>query len=108
MARVVHLERLLNKKVRDANGRKAGRIEEVCARVDERGWAVESYLLGEAGLLARLGLPGLTMSFLGLASSGETPSGKTVPWDQMDLTDPRHPRLKCTVEELKAMQPKKE
>jgi len=106
MARLVHLERLLNKKVLDSNGRKAGRIEEVCARVSAGGWVVESYLLGKAALLARLSVPDLARSLLGLQSAGRSSTPETVPWDQMDLTDPHRPRLKCTVEELKAMQPK--
>jgi sporulation protein YlmC with PRC-barrel domain len=105
MARVVHLERLLNKKVLDSKGRKAGRIEEVCVRVSAGGWVVEAYLLGKAGLLARLSVPELARSLLGLRSAGRS-STEAVPWDKMDLMDPHRPRLKCTVEELKAMQPK--
>jgi hypothetical protein len=108
MARLVHLERLLSKKVLDRNGRNAGRIEEVCARVSAEGWVVESYMLGTAGLLARLSVPDLARSMLGLSSAGRSTTGKSVPWDQMDLSDPHRPKLKCTVQELKAMQPKGE
>ena len=108
MARLLHLERLLNKKVRDSIGRKAGRIEEVCARVSAEGCVVEAYLLGKAGLLARLSVPDLARSLLGLRWPGHGGTPQTVPWDRMDLTDPRRPRLNCTVEELNAMQPKRD
>jgi len=108
MARVIHLERLLNKKVRDSTGRKAGRIEEVRARVSEQGCVVEAYLLGRAGLLSRLSIPDVTLLLLNFAGTYGNRTDTTVPWDQMDLTDPRHPKLKCTLEELKAMQTKKE
>ena len=44
MPRQVHLERLLNKKVRATNRKSAGRIEEVCARVSEAGCTVEAWM----------------------------------------------------------------
>src|SRR5215204_137738 len=99
----IHLERLLNKQVYDSAGRKAGRIEEVRARVSASGCVVEAYLLGRAGLMARLSIPGLSQSLLGLAGATGPRSDRTVPWHLMDLSNPRRPRLKCTLEELKAM-----
>jgi len=98
--RRIHLERLVNKKVRDPNGRSAGRIEEVRARVTADGCLVEAYLLGRAGLMARLSIPGLTRMLLGFAGAKGGATAREVPWHQMDLTDPRHPRLRCTLEEL--------
>ena len=100
MTRRIHLERLLGKKVYDRNGRKAGRIEEVRARVSADGCLVEAYLLGRAGLVARLSIPGLTQMLLGFAGAKGIRTSREVSWDRMDLTDPRRPRLRCTVEEL--------
>jgi hypothetical protein len=106
MTRRIHLERLLNKKVRDSTGRKAGRIEEVKARVGEGGCVVEAYLLGRQGMMSRLSIAGLAQSLVSLGGTYNDPTDRAVPWHLMDLTDPRHPRLKCTLEELKAMQPR--
>ena len=100
MSRKIHLERLLGKKVYDRNGRRAGRIEEVRARVSAEGCMVEAYLLGRAGLIARLSIVGLTQTLLGFAGAKGSATANEVPWHQMDLTDPRRPRLRCTLEEL--------
>jgi len=100
VSRKIHLERLLGKMVYDRDGRKAGRIEEVRARVSAEGCLVEAYLLGRAGLIARLSIPGLTQMVLGFAGAKGAPTAREVPWHQMDLTDPRRPRLRCTLEEL--------
>jgi hypothetical protein len=108
MTRRVRLERLLGTKVYDSTGRKAGRIEEVVARVAAEGCLVESYLLGRQGLLARLSVPGLAGALIGLAGAYGGPTDRTVPWHLMDLTDPRRPRLRCTLEDLKALQPQRE
>jgi hypothetical protein len=105
MTRRIHLERLINKKVRDPNGRSAGRIEEVRARVSAEGCLVEAYLLGRAGLMARLSIPGFTQMLLGFAGAKGAGTNREVPWDLMDLSNPRKPRLRCTVEELKARNP---
>lgn len=104
MTRRIHLERLLGKKVYDRNGHKAGRIEEVRARVSADGCIVEAYLLGRAGLVARLSIPALTQTLLGFAGAKGIRTSREVPWNQMDLTNPRRPKLRCTVEELNGNQ----
>jgi hypothetical protein len=106
--RKIHLERLLGKQVYDRNGRRAGRIEEVRARVSAEGCVVEAYLLGRWGLMARLSIPGLTQMLLGIAGAKGTATAKEVPWHQMDLSDPRKPRLRCAVEELNHKNPNPE
>ena len=91
----VHVELLLGRRVHDVNGRVAGRIFEILAVRRGAQCFVHQYVLGAAGLLTRLG-----MSSAGLFgwSSGRQPT--TVPWELMDLSDPRQPRLKVTVEDL--------
>lgn len=104
MGRRIHLERLLSKKVYDSTGRNAGRVEEVVARVGERGCEVEAYLLGHAGLMERLSIPDFALTLVKLAGARKTGGDRRVPWQLMDLSNPRVPRLRCTLEELKAMQ----
>ena len=62
-------------------------------------------MLGREGLLERLSVPDLAVLLLGFLGAGKTAGGHRVPWDKMDLSDPDHPRLTCTADELKAMQP---
>ena len=103
--RRIRLHKLLNHDVVDAGGRRAGRVEEVRATVCGGECLVEEYVLGREGLLERLSVPDLAFMFLGFLGAGRPAGGHRVPWDKMDLGDPDRPRLKCTLEELKSMQP---
>jgi hypothetical protein len=71
-----------------------GRIEEF--RAERRGTdcVVVDYVIGPLGLLERLGVG--ARSLLGLRA----PGGYVARWDQMDLTDPNHPRLLCSIDAL--------
>jgi hypothetical protein len=100
MKRRIHLQRLLGRKVKDPSGRTAGRIEEILADWDGRTWTVQAYLLGRGGLADRLSIPGLSSLFVDSLGGYGNPASRKVSWNQMDLTDPRHPRLRCPVEDL--------
>ncbi len=91
--RIVRVEELLSRRVRDQNGRVVGRIEEI--RVDRRGDAYEvvAYLLGPGALVERLAL--VRRWF------GGTPETLIVRWDQIDVSHPESPRLTCAIEELR-------
>lgn len=95
----MHLEHLLSEEVRDSEGKRAGRIEEV--KIEERGGEayVSEYLIGPYALLIRLAAyfpNSRIVRFLGWSPK----QPHRIPWDQMDLWDPSHPRLKCRREEL--------
>jgi hypothetical protein len=91
-AREIHLELALGRRVLAKNGRPVGRLEEI--RVDDD-WAIIEYLIGSAALLERLSVSAL--SLFGVSRPGE---GYRARWNQVDLTDPRRPRLTCPVDEL--------
>ena len=93
--KAVHFELLLGRKVHDPEGRKVGRILAVRAEPEGEEVVVREYLLGTAALLVRLGLS--ASRIVGLPFRREP---LAVPWNQMDLRDPKKPRLKCRVEEL--------
>lgn len=98
--RVVHVELLLNREVRDSSGRRAGRIEEVRARREGDEIVVEAYHLGPAAMLERLAAPVIhnrLLRALGVSRHGHS---RRVRWEQMDLSDPTRPLLRCAVEEL--------
>ena len=94
MTREVRLELLLGRKVRDTRGRPAGRIEEVLADREDLDCIVREFHLGPHALLERLSLPLLRLV------RGPSHGLRRIPWDRLDLSDPDHPRLTCTVEEL--------
>jgi hypothetical protein len=89
------LDVLLGRAVVATNGRVIGRIEEFRVDDTER-WTVAEVVLGAAGLLERLGIGGRMLV-------GARTGGYVARWDQIDLTDPRRPRLRCGVEALERL-----
>ena len=95
----IHLEQLVGRRVVDARGRHIGRIEEVRAERRDAEWIVGDYVLGIGGLVERLAAGELVSNVLGrLAREAER---HTVPWDELDLTDPERPRTRHTLAELR-------
>ena len=96
----IHLELLLGKRVFALNGRSIGRLEEVRAELNARGSCfVTEFLVGSYAFLERLAawrMGRAIMRTLHLRRS----EGYRVRWEQLDLSDPRHPRLLCEIEEL--------
>jgi hypothetical protein len=99
-ARSINVELLLDKEVRDPSGRRAGRIEEIRARREGGEIIIEAYHLGPDAVLERLAAPVARMSVFRALGWHKHTHGRRVPWDQMDLSDPKHPRIRCPVEEL--------
>jgi sporulation protein YlmC with PRC-barrel domain len=100
--RRVRLHRLLSRKVLDSGGRFAGRVEEVRGHVRNGRCLVQEYVLGREALLERLSVSELSLAALRVLGAHHGAAGRRVPWQQMDLTDPDHPRLRCTREALDA------
>jgi hypothetical protein len=98
-SREVHVERLISRRVVDAGGRSVGRIEEI--RVERKGddLVVSEYLLGPAALLERLSASIMKLPLLRLLRRGRRASH--VRWQDMDLGDPEHPRLRAGSAERK-------
>jgi len=94
--KTVHFELLLGRKVRDSEGKKAGRILAVSVAVEGDDCVVREYHLGTAALLTQLGLSAGRIA--GLPIPAEP---LRVPWEKMDLRDPGKPRLTCPLGELK-------
>ena len=95
--RKVHLEQLLGKLVRDPDEVKVGRILSVHAEIEGDECVVREYDLGAAALMENLGI-----SVLRIAHGLFKWEPLRVPWDQLDLSDPDRPRLRCPVAELKS------
>jgi hypothetical protein len=94
----LRVEQLLGRKVRDDTGRVVGRLEEFRATRNGDAWEVTEFDLGRAALLERLAV----RHFSWLLSS-HRPAGYRARWDQLDLTDPDHPRLTVPLDEVKTL-----
>jgi len=101
--RNINVELLLDREVRDASGRRAGRIEEVRARREGDEIIVEAYHLGPEALLERLAAPVFRLSLFRALGLHKHAHGRRVRWDQLDLSDPERPVLRCTVDELQKL-----
>jgi len=88
----VHVQDLLGRPVRARNGRIVGRIEEL--RVERHGddYEVREYLLGSGALFERLAL--IKRAFK------QHPRTLVARWDQIDISDPRAPKLTCDRRDL--------
>jgi hypothetical protein len=89
----IRLEMLVGRRVRALNGRPAGHLEEI--RVERRGgaWVITEYHVGALALLERLAIRFVRWPLRRIR-------GWRVRWDQLDVSDPRRPRLTCPLEEL--------
>jgi sporulation protein YlmC with PRC-barrel domain len=92
----VHLELLVGREVHDSEGKRMGRILSVTAERQGDDCVVREFLLGPAALLRLLGIT--TLRIVGFSHREPL----SVPWEQLDLSEPRRPRLRCRADELKA------
>jgi sporulation protein YlmC with PRC-barrel domain len=97
----VNIERLLGTMVRDADGENVGRIEEFRVERNGKTCVVEAYLIGTSGLIQRLSAWTLVRPIRRSLSGRNIYSIYSVPWQEMDLSDPRHPRLKIAKRDLR-------
>ena len=90
----VRLDRLLGRQVLAPNNQPVGRLEEFRAEKRGNGLIITEYVIGMAGLVERLGV---TVKLL----FGKSRGGYVARWDQLDISDPLHPRLTCPASELR-------
>ena len=99
----IRLELLLDRRVVDQDGRTVGRVQEIMAERDETGgWVVREVLVGPLALFRRLATPRLYQAFRQLFKRSGV-AGYRIPWNRIDLTDPRVVRLRCSIEDLQEL-----
>lgn len=96
----IRLELLIGRKVHDVNGEKVGRIEEIRGEKREKDCLVESYLVGASALIERLAAWKLVRPIRGVLPKSVY-SIYRIPWQEMDLSDQHHPRLRIAKAELR-------
>ena len=100
MARqTIHAELLLGEKVFALNGLPIGRLEEIRTEINKGHCFVSEFLVGSYAALERLAAWRIGRALLRVFGA-KRKEGYRVRWDQLDLSDPRHLRLLCDVEEL--------
>lgn len=97
----VNVELLVGTQVHDLDGKKVGRIQEL--RADSRGdnCVVESYLIGASALIERLSAWTLVRPIGRALHARKVYSLYEVPWQEMDLSDPKKPKLRIAEKDLR-------
>jgi sporulation protein YlmC with PRC-barrel domain len=88
--RELRVELLVGRKVVDRKGRKVGRIEEIVAEYRGTELVVTEVHVGRRGMAERFSLRAQVRD--------KTPT--KLRWSDLDLSDPDHPRLTKSIEEL--------
>jgi sporulation protein YlmC with PRC-barrel domain len=96
----LQLLEILGKKVVDCEGRYAGRLEEIEAERGENESLIESYFVVHRGLIDRIQTWALAAPIQKSIPVREKSRPYRVPWDQMDMSDPEHPRILVPQSEL--------
>ncbi|WP_313606761.1 PRC-barrel domain-containing protein [Rhizobium sp.] len=97
----IFLQHLIGKQVLDQQDWPIGRIEEVVAERAGNDVVVTEYHLGTFALVERLSAGEIGRSILRFFGAGRG-DGLAVPWKDMDLSSPDHPRITCDASELRA------
>jgi hypothetical protein len=99
MKRLIHVELLLGRKVLALNGQSIGRLEEIRTKTSRGHFFVSEFLVGSYAVLERLAAWSIGRAVLRVFGA-KRQDGYRIRWDQLDLSDPQHPRLLCNVDEL--------
>lgn len=95
----IQVELLLGEKVFALNGHAIGRLEEIRTEINKGHCFVSEFLVGSYAALERLAAWPIGRALLRLFGARKK-EGYRIRWDQLDLSDPRHLKLLCDVDEL--------
>lgn len=101
--RELRLESLLGHRLRGADGKSLGRIEEVVAEIRGSDWVVVEVHVGPGALLERVAeLTSLVPVFGALQR--RLGARRRVLWDRLDFTDPSRPRAAVRRDDLERVE----
>ncbi len=94
------LDELVGRPVVDARGRPIGRLHEIVVDVADGRWTVVEYRVGPAALVERLAGFAPVRLLRTLVGIRPPAAAYRVPWDRLDLSDPRRPALRGLPDDL--------
>ena len=97
----VNVELLLGTQVRDIDGEKVGRIQELRVDRHDKSCVVESYLIGASALIERLSVWTLVRPVARALHARKLYYLYDVRWQDMDLSNPWRPTLRIAKGELR-------
>lgn len=103
--RELRVEHLVNRRVRDADGEVIGRLEELCVEIelteDGSHYVVREFHVGAHALAESLVGGQMARALVRVLGRGRGYRRYVIPWEWMDLSDPRHPRVTRPRRELR-------
>jgi hypothetical protein len=90
----LHLQKIAGRPVHDVDGNIVGRIHCVHAELVNGECIIKEWHVGPAALLERLGLSAGRL--IGIGGKGPL----RIPWEKIDVSDPKNLRLTCREDEL--------
>ncbi len=100
--RELHVEHLIGRRVHDVDGKSVGRVHELCVENVDGEWVVTELHFGPAAIFERMAGFVIQLPFFSLIPRG--PKIRRARWQDLDLSDPRHPKLRVTRESLDHVQ----
>jgi sporulation protein YlmC with PRC-barrel domain len=95
----ISISELLGKRVVDSEGQPVGRIHEIRVERGDEFCPVEAYIVGKRAVLQRLASWAVP-SHIGQMIESRIAKGFGIAWNQMDLSDPEHPRTTVPKKDL--------
>lgn len=99
----VNLEQLAGRRVLSLRGKSVGHIEEIRAERHGDDVVVTEFHIGIFAAFERLSASALGIAILDLFRLRHRDCLYRIPWDQLDISDPIRPRLRCTLQEFSHM-----
>ncbi|HEY9825573.1 MAG TPA: hypothetical protein V6D19_09005 [Stenomitos sp.] len=97
----LHLELLLGTQVIDVEGKAVGQIEKIADQQQGKDCYIQEYLIGSTAILERLSAWYIGTAIQKVLGAHKfRVAGYRISGDQLDLSAPRHPRLRCTRNKL--------
>ncbi len=98
--REIRVEALLNRMVVGLDGRRVGPLEEARVEALDGRCRIVDFRLGTYALLQRLAGSSMSRAVLRVFGLARKHGAYRVRWDQIDLSDPTKPRLRCATSAL--------
>ncbi|MBZ9864589.1 hypothetical protein LB515_04305 [Mesorhizobium sp. CA15] len=100
----VNLEHLAGRRVCSESGKSIGYIEEIIAEQDGDDLVVTEFHIGIFAAFERLSASTIGTALLDFFRLRRRSGLYRIPWDKLDITDPAHPRLLCSDNELSGLE----
>lgn len=99
-----NLDRLVGRRVFSKEGHCIGHLEEIIAEADGDELVVTEYHVGIFAVFERLSASSMGTALLDLVRLRHREGICRISWDKLDISDPARPVLRCSEQELAAMQ----